>query len=182
MRGGAPVGVLLCWDGVGLQMVGGYGVPAIVWAVSRRICFVACLGECVKSQSCTPLSGRKHLTFPSTFPSNIPHLTLNISKRSPFAFQNESFCTPKRVLLPTKRSPFAVQKDSFWNTVVVSMLYTGVLTSFLWFIRNLEWYYILKLQTVGGYGVPAIAWASRQCILSITRMYWLTAQAMAGTP
>ena len=44
---------------------------------------------------------------------NIPHLTLNISKRSPFAFQNESFCTPKRVLLHAKRSPFAVQKDSF---------------------------------------------------------------------
>lgn len=44
---------------------------------------------------------------------NIPHLTLNISKRSPFAFQNDPFCTPKRVLLQTKRSPFAVQKDSF---------------------------------------------------------------------
>lgn len=44
---------------------------------------------------------------------NIQHLTLNISKRSPFAFQNDPFCTPKRVLLPTKRSPFAVQKDSF---------------------------------------------------------------------
>ena len=56
----------------------------------------------------------QHLTLNiQHFPSNIQHLTLNISKRSPFAFQNESFCTPKRVLLPTKRSPFAVQKDSF---------------------------------------------------------------------
>ena len=44
---------------------------------------------------------------------NIQHLTLNISKRIPFALQNDPFCTPKRVLLPTKRSPFAVQKDSF---------------------------------------------------------------------
>ena len=49
----------------------------------------------------------QHLTL------NIQHLTLNISKRIPFAFQNDPFCTPKRVLLPTKRSPFAVQKDSF---------------------------------------------------------------------
>ena len=42
---------------------------------------------------------------------NIQHLTF--SKRSPFALQNDPFCLPKRVLLPTKRSPFAVQKDSF---------------------------------------------------------------------
>ena len=56
----------------------------------------------------------QHLTFSiQHFPSNIQHLTLNISKRIPFALQNESFCSPKRVLLPTKRSPFAVQKDSF---------------------------------------------------------------------
>ena len=52
----------------------------------------------------------QHLTLNiQHFPSNIPHLTLNISKRSPFAFQNESFCTPKRVLLPTKRTPFEIR-------------------------------------------------------------------------
>ena len=28
------------------------------------------------------------------------------SKRGPFALQNESFCTPKRILLQAKRSPF----------------------------------------------------------------------------
>ena len=31
------------------------------------------------------------------------------------AFQKESFCLPKRVLLLTKRSPFALQKESFYN-------------------------------------------------------------------
>ena len=44
---------------------------------------------------------------------NIQHLTLNISKRIPFALQNESFCLPKRVLLPCKRGPFAPQNESF---------------------------------------------------------------------
>lgn len=44
---------------------------------------------------------------------NIPHLTLNISKRIPFAFQNDPFCTPKRVLLPTKTSPFTNKKEPF---------------------------------------------------------------------
>ena len=46
---------------------------------------------------------------------NIQHLTLNISKRIPFAFQNDPFCTPKRVLLHTKRSPFALQNESFYK-------------------------------------------------------------------
>ena len=30
-------------------------------------------------------------------------------------FQKESFCLPKRVLLPSKRSPFALQNESFCN-------------------------------------------------------------------
>ena len=34
-----------------------------------------------------------------------------ISKRSPFAFQNESFYSPKGVLLHSKTNPFASQKD-----------------------------------------------------------------------
>ena len=34
-------------------------------------------------------------------------------KRSPFAFQNESFCILKGVLLHFKTSPFATQKESF---------------------------------------------------------------------
>ena len=33
------------------------------------------------------------------------------SKTSPFAFQNESFCTPKRILLQAKRSPFEKLSD-----------------------------------------------------------------------
>ena len=47
----------------------------------------------------------KHLTL------NIQHLTL--FKRTPFAFQNESFYHAKGVLLLFKTSPFASQKDSF---------------------------------------------------------------------
>ena len=43
-----------------------------------------------------------------TFNINIP-----LFKRSPFGFQNESFCSPKRVLLQCKTSPFGRQKDSF---------------------------------------------------------------------
>ena len=31
------------------------------------------------------------------------------------AFQKESFCLPKRVLLLTKRSPFAIQNESFYS-------------------------------------------------------------------
>ena len=33
------------------------------------------------------------------------------SKRGPFAFQNESFCTPKRILLQAKGSPFEKPRD-----------------------------------------------------------------------
>ena len=33
------------------------------------------------------------------------------SKRGPFALQNESFCTPKRILLQAKRSPFEKLSD-----------------------------------------------------------------------
>ena len=54
--------------------------------------------------------------FHSTF--HPKHLTLNIQhlsllKRTPFAFQNESFYHAKGVLLLFKTSPFASQKDSF---------------------------------------------------------------------
>ena len=38
---------------------------------------------------------------------------LTLKKRTPFAFQNESFCLPKRVLLPSKTNPFTTQKDPF---------------------------------------------------------------------
>ena len=38
---------------------------------------------------------------------------LRFSKRSPFAFQNESFYSSKGVLLPSKTNPFATQKESF---------------------------------------------------------------------
>ena len=39
------------------------------------------------------------------------HSTLK--KRTPFAFQNESFCPPKRILLQRKRTPFVERKESF---------------------------------------------------------------------
>ena len=42
---------------------------------------------------------------------SIPHS----KKRTPFAFQNESFCPPKRILLQRKRTPFRERKESFWN-------------------------------------------------------------------
>ena len=38
-----------------------------------------------------------------------------ISKRSPFVFQNESFYSPKGVLLHSKTNPFASQKDYIFN-------------------------------------------------------------------
>lgn len=41
------------------------------------------------------------------------------SKRSPFAFQKGSFCSPKGVLLHGKRSPFAPQKESFCERAVM---------------------------------------------------------------
>ena len=49
------------------------------------------------------------LLFLSPFPKGV----LLPSKRSPFAFQNESFCPLKGVLLHFKTSPFATQKESF---------------------------------------------------------------------
>ena len=65
-----------------------------------------------------PLWGRhfffvfSHSTFhPKHLTLNIQHLTLK--KRTPFAFQNESFYHAKGVLLLFKTSPFASQKDSF---------------------------------------------------------------------
>ena len=38
-------------------------------------------------------------------------------KRTPFAFQKDSFCIPKGLLLPGKRTRFAMQKDPFWKSV-----------------------------------------------------------------
>ena len=53
-----------------------------------------------------------HSTFhPQPLTLNIQHLSL--LKRTPFAFQNESFYSAKGVLLLFKTSPFASQKDSF---------------------------------------------------------------------
>ena len=36
-----------------------------------------------------------------------------VSKTSPFAFQKDSFCIVKGLLLAPKRTRFATQKDSF---------------------------------------------------------------------
>ena len=74
------------------------------------------------------------------------------SKTSPFAHQNESFCSSKRVLLQAKRSPFENPRDfsrrakgktlkSREQTTANQTLFTG------------SW----NAETVGGYGVPAIA-------------------------
>lgn len=37
-------------------------------------------------------------------------------KRSPFAVQKGYFCCQKGVLLLSKRGPFAMQNESFWKT------------------------------------------------------------------
>lgn len=52
------------------------------------------------------------------------HLTLK--KRTPFAFQNESFCILKGVLLHFKTSPFATQKESFCKTPRFSSRYASI--------------------------------------------------------
>ena len=51
------------------------------------------------------------------FISCFPHLKLLLFKRSPFAFQNESFYSPKGVLLQSKTNPFTRQKESFCKTI-----------------------------------------------------------------
>ena len=48
---------------------------------------------------------------------NFPHLKTLLFKRSPFAFQNESFYSPKGVLLQSKTNPFTRQKESFCKTI-----------------------------------------------------------------
>ena len=47
-------------------------------------------------------------------------------KRSPFAFQNESFRILKGVLLHFKTSPFATQKESFCDTPRFSSRYATI--------------------------------------------------------
>ena len=66
---------------------------------------------------------------------------LRFSKRSPFTLQKESFYSPKGVLLLIKRSPFTHQKESFCLAHPIF----GVILLF-WLV-----------QTVGGYGVLAVA-------------------------
>ena len=62
-----------------------------------------------------------HSTFhPQHLTLNIQHLTL--FKRTPFAFQNESFYHAKGVLLLFKTSPFASQKDSFCFIAIFILL------------------------------------------------------------
>lgn len=45
---------------------------------------------------------------------NIQHLTLNISKRIPFALQNESFCKPKGLHLEINRYFY---EDKYKSTI-----------------------------------------------------------------
>ena len=75
------------------------------------------------------------------------------SKRGPFAFQNESFCSPKRVLLQAKRSPF--EKPLFFpcKSIVFPLFYPTFRVKRL----EVQFSYDLAMQIVGGYGVPAIA-------------------------
>ena len=73
-------------------------------------------GVCVKSQLChaislpnpNPIYNKVYPLVFHPFISSFPHL------KNP-AFQKESFCIPKRVLLLTKRSPFAIQNESFYS-------------------------------------------------------------------
>lgn len=43
-------------------------------------------------------------------------------KRSPFAVQKGYFCCQKGVLLLSKRGPFAMQNESFWKTQEIKVL------------------------------------------------------------
>ena len=45
--------------------------------------------------------------------TTMPKRSLN--RRSPFAFQNDSFCSPKGLLLQSKTTPFRHQKDYIRN-------------------------------------------------------------------
>ena len=55
----------------------------------------------------------------SLFPFHFSLKIHRIFKRSPFAFQNESFWTAKRILLDCKTSPFAKLKLSLGSAEVV---------------------------------------------------------------
>ena len=50
----------------------------------------------------------------------------SLSKRSPFAFQNESFCPLKGVLLHFKTNPFATQKESFSKPAAFQYVFRGI--------------------------------------------------------
>ena len=54
----------------------------------------------------------------SLFPFHFSLEIQRISKRGPFALQNESFYPAKGVLLGCKTNPFGRQKESFWKIKV----------------------------------------------------------------
>ena len=58
----------------------------------------------------------------SLFPFHFSLKIHRIFKRSPFAFQNESFWIAKRILLDCKTSPFEEQNESFCKAKVVPWL------------------------------------------------------------
>ena len=81
---------------------------AVPWAM----CFCPLRGVLLRLLHTPSFFAFSHSTF------HPKHLTLNpqhstLFKRTPFAFQNESFYPSKGVLLHSKTSPFESQKDSF---------------------------------------------------------------------
>ena len=81
---------------------------ALPWAM----CFCPLRGVLLRLLHTPSFFVFSHSTFhPQPLTLNIQHLSL--FKRTPFAFQNESFYHAKGVLLLFKTSPFASQKDSF---------------------------------------------------------------------
>ena len=82
-------------------------------------------GVCVKSQLChaislpnpNPIYNKVYPLVFHPFISCFQYIKPLLFKRSPFAFQNESFYSPKGVLLQSKTNPFTRQKESFCKTI-----------------------------------------------------------------
>ena len=87
--------------------------------------------------------------------------------------QKDPFWSAKGVLLESKTSPFEGQKESFWNAEYSAL---DIKTVMFWnpelyqHDKTAITYQWLTMQTIGGYGVPAVACAAYRHILSIRNM------------
>ena len=105
-----------------MRPVGAKALIINAFALTRRIVFGGFLPQGgALGYVLLPLSGRAALNFdtPSTDNHSFPTNNSTLKKWTPFALQNESFCSLKGVLLPFKTSPFALQKESFCFPVIL---------------------------------------------------------------